>query len=415
MFNRNITANLLDALSDSPVVLLNGARQAGKSTLVKAIAAKEHPARYLTLDDVSVLAAIRHDPAGFLAGLDGPVIIDEVQRAPELFVSIKAEVDRDRQPGRYLLTGSANVLLLPKLSESLAGRMEILSLWPLSQGELAGVREGLVDALFADKLPSITPSTEEKGTLLGRLLCGGYPEVVGRATEARRRAWFNSYLMTILQRDVRDLANIEGLTELPRLLSLLATRSAGLINFAELSRTSTIPQSTLKRYMSLLETTFLVQHLPAWSGNLGKRLVKAAKLVLNDTGLMAYLLGATSERMVSEGLVGPLLENFVVMELRKQLTWSEIQPQMFHWRTQTGQEVDILLEDARGRIVGIEVKASATVGSQDFKGLKTLAEATGDRFLRGIVLYTGRESIPYGSSLHALPVDALWRAGASTT
>ena len=212
---------------------------------------------------------------------------------------------------------------------------------------------------------------------------------------------------------MRDLANIEGLTELPRLLSLLATRSAGLINFAELSRTSTIPQSTLKRYMSLLETTFLVQHLPAWSGNLGKRLVKAAKLVLNDTGLMAYLLGATSERMLSEGLIGPLLENFVVMELKKQISWSAIQPQLFHFRTQTGQEVDVVLEDARGRIVGIEVKASATVGSQDFKGLKALEEATGDRFLRGVVLYTGRESIPYGSSLYALPVDALWRVGAS--
>jgi predicted AAA+ superfamily ATPase len=414
MLTRNITANLLAALADSPVVLLNGARQTGKSTLVKTIAAKEHPARYLTLDDVSVLSAIRHDPQGFLAGLDGPVIVDEVQRAPELFVSIKAEVDRNRQPGRYLLTGSANVLLLPKLSESLAGRMEILSLWPLSQGELEGVREGFVDALFADKLPSIQPSAEDRAALLERIIRGGYPEVVSRANEARRRAWFGSYLTTILQRDVRDLANIEGLTDLPRLLSLLATRSAGLINFAELSRTSTIAQSTLKRYMGLLETTFLVQHLPAWSGNLGKRLVKAAKLTLNDTGLMAHLLGTTGERMVSEGLIGPLLENFVAMELRKQITWSELQPQMFHWRTQTGQEVDILLEDARGRIVGIEVKASATVGSQDFKGLKALAEAIGDRFLRGIVLHTGRESIPFGSSLYAMPVDALWRVGEGT-
>lgn len=411
MLTRNITSNLLDALADSPVVLLNGARQTGKSTLVKSLAAKEHPARYLTLDDVSILSAIHHDPQGFLAGLNGPVIIDEIQRAPELFVSIKAEVDQNRQPGRYLLTGSANILLLPKLSESLAGRMEILNLWPLSQGELEGIREGFVDALFADNLPSFQPSVDDRGSLLERIIRGGYPEAVGRGSEPRRRAWFGSYLTTILQRDVRDLANIEGLTELPRLLSLLATRSAGLINFAELSRTSTIPQSTLKRYMTLLETTFLVQHLPAWSGNLGKRLVKAAKLVLNDTGLMAHLLGATSERMVSEGLIGPLLENFVAMELRKQITWSEIQSQMFHWRTQTGQEVDILLEDARGRIVGIEIKASATVGSKDFKGLKALAEVSGERFLRGVVLYTGRESIPFGRSLYALPVNALWQGG----
>ena len=412
MLKRNITDNLLAALADSPVVLLNGARQTGKSTLVKTLAVKEHPARYLTLDDTSVLSAIRHDPAGFLAGLDGPVVLDEIQRAPELFVAIKAEVDRNREPGRYLLTGSANVLMLPKLSESLAGRMEILSLWPLSQGELAGTREGFVDAVFSDTLKLSGPSTNDRNATLDKIIQGGYPETISRKTESRRRAWFNSYITTILQRDVRDLANIEGLTELPRLLSILATRAATLVNYSELSRSTTFPQSTLKRYMSLLEMTFLIQHLPAWSGNMGKRLVKTSKLVMSDTGMLAYLLGATSERIIKEGTIGPLLENFIVMELRKQSTWSDTAPQMFHFRTQTGQEVDIVLEDASGRIVGIEVKSSATVGSGDFKGLKMLAEVTGDRFLRGIVLYTGREAIPYGQKLFALPVDCLWTLGA---
>lgn len=411
MYQRNITPNLLAALADSPVVLLNGARQTGKSTLVKDITAGDHPARYLTLDDVSLLAAARHDPAGFIAGIEGPVVIDEVQRAPELFLAIKAEVDRNRVPGRFLLTGSANVLLLPRLSESLAGRMEILSLWPLSQGELAGTREKFADALFADKLPPLETSTEERAPLLGKIVRGGYPEVVSRATEARRRAWFASYIMTILQRDVRDLANIEGLTDLPRLLSLLAARSTTLANFAELSRTSAIPQSTLKRYLILLETTFLIQYVPAWSGNLRKRLVKAARLFLSDTGLMSHLLGISGDRMVAEGRIGPLLENFVAMELRKQITWSETQPKLLHFRTQTGQEVDMVLEDARGRIVGIEVKASSSVGTRDFKGLKALAEATGSRFLRGVVLYTGNESIPFGTGLHAMPVNALWRLG----
>lgn len=412
MFERHLAPRLLEALADTPVVLLHGARQTGKSTLVRRLASQEHPARYLTLDDAGVLAAARDDPAGFLAGLNEPVVLDEVQKAPELFPAIKAIVDRDRRPGRFLLTGSANVLLLPRLSESLAGRMDILTLWPLSQGEIEGRREGFVDALFAGTLPRRTGNPRDRGDLVRRLMTGGYPEILGRITGARRDAWFTSYVTTILQRDVRDLANIEGLTVLPRLLGLLAARRMALVNFAELSRSLTVPLSTLKRYMALLETTFLVQMLPAWSGNLGKRLVKAPKLLLADAGLAAHLSGLEAERLSGDvGLVGPLLENFVAMELRKQIAWSRTQPGLFHFRTQTGQEVDVVLEDRRGRIVGLEVKAAATVGAQDFKGLRTLAEATGKRFQRGVVLYTGAEIIPFGTDLHALPVSLLWQTG----
>lgn len=408
MIQRNITLNLLDALADTPVVLLNGARQTGKSTLVKAVISGKHPARYVTLDNVSTLSAVRHDAAGFLAGTVGPVVIDEIQRAPELFMAIKSDVDSNRRPGRFLLTGSANVLLLPNLSESLAGRMEILSLWPFSQGELAGIKDTFVDILFEKKLPGRSPKKEDRISLLDRIIAGGYPEAVSRISPARRRAWFDSYITTILQRDVRDIANIEGLTAMPRLLSLIAARTPTLLNFTELSRTLAIPQTTLKRYMMLLEATFLIQNLPAWSGHLGKRLVKAPKLIMCDTGLMAHLLGANRERIISGGLIGPLLENFVIMELQKLITWSETRPKMFHFRTQTGQEVDIVLEDPAGRLIGIEVKASTTVSVQDFKGLKALAETTGSNFVRGIVLYTGDESIPFGANLHALPVNALW-------
>lgn len=241
-----------------------------------------------------------------------------------------------------------------------------------------------------------------------RIINGGYPEAVSRTKEDRRRAWFESYITTILQRDIRDLANIEGLTSLPRLLAIIASRSPALLNFSELSRTLAMPQSTLKRYMTLLEATFLIQHLPAWSGNLGKRLVKTSKLVMSDTGLMAHLLGANKERPATGGIIGPLLENFVVMELIKQITWSSIKPQIFHFRTQTGQEVDIVLEDRAGKLVGIEVKASSTVTAQDFKGLRVLAETTGKRFHRGIVLYTGAESLPFGPELYAIPVNSLW-------
>jgi predicted AAA+ superfamily ATPase len=411
MIQRNITQHLLDALADTPVLLLNGARQTGKSTLAQSIAEQAHPARYITLDTASVLAAVRHDAAGFLAGIDSAVVIDEVQRAPELFPAIKVEVDRRRQPGRFLLTGSTNVLLVPHLSESLAGRMEILSLWPFSQGELAGSEETFVDALFADKfpLPDAPAESESPLSLHDRLIRGGYPEAVGRTKEDRRRAWFESYITTILQRDIRDLANIEGLTSLPRLLSVIAARSPALLNFAELSRTLAMPQSTLKRYMTLLEATFLIQHIPAWSGNLTKRLVKTSKMVMSDTGLMAHLLGLNQKRLATGDMIGPLFENFVIMELKKQITWSAIKPQMFHFRTQSGQEVDVVLEDRSGKLVGIEIKASATVHAHDFKGLRALAEMTDKRFLRGIVLYTGRESIPFGESLTALPIQRLWQ------
>jgi predicted AAA+ superfamily ATPase len=400
---------LREALRDTPVVLLNGARQTGKSTLVGSGMLGDHEARYLTLDEAGVLAAAEADPSGFLSGLEGPVILDEVQRSPGLFPAIKAEVDRDRRPGRFLLTGSANVLLLPRLSESLAGRMEILTLWPLSQGEIEGVKEGFVDAVFTGGLLSIPDGPGGTPNLHERLLRGGYPEVLGRSSESRRRAWFGSYVTTILQRDVRDLSNIEGLTELPRLLSLLAARSASLVNYAELSRSASMPQSTLKRYVSLLEATFLVSTLPAWSSNLGKRLVRSPKLLLCDTGLISGMQGLSAERLASDPvLIGPLLENFVAMELRKQSAWSDTQPRLFHFRTQTGQEVDLVMENAAGRIVGVEVKASATVGARDFRGLRALAEASGDRFRRGIVLYTGKTAVPFGENLHALPVGSLW-------
>lgn len=411
MFYRNITPQIVDALSDSPVVLLNGARQTGKSTLVKKIASETHSSRYLTLDDAVVLAAAKNDPVGFIGGLDGDVVIDEVQRAPELFLAIKSAVDRDRRPGRFLLTGSADVMLLPKLSESLSGRMEILTLCPLSQGEMEGVPERFIDVVFAEELPPLTRTAEDKVEIFKRLLLGGYPEVTGRATLSRRKAWFGSYITTILQRDVRDLANIEGLTILPRVLELIAARASSLLNFSELSRSVAIPQTTLKRYMTLLETTFLVQPLLAWSGNLGKRLVKAPKIMLNDTGLLSYLVGLSEEGLEAhQGIIGSILENFVAMELIKQSTWSDLQPKIFHFRTQTGQEVDIVLESAAGKIVGIETKASRTVNANDFKGLHTMSESLGGRFRRGIVLYTGSEVIPFGKSMHALPVSALWTA-----
>ena len=414
MYQRSIRTQLMEALEDTPVVFLNGARQTGKSTLVREMAESDHPARYITLDDPTVLSAARHDPAGFLAGIDGPVIIDEVQLAPHLFPALKMIVDRNRRPGRFLLTGSANILLVPRVAESLAGRMEILTLWPLAQSEIEGCEASLIDRLFSgelagSRLPQDSRGREGRVDLLERVVRGGYPEVVGRKREERRRSWFNAYLTTILQRDVREMANIEGLTELPRVLALLATRASSLHNLADISRSIDIPQTTLRRYLTLLETAFLLVPVPAWSSNLGKRMVKAPKLAMSDTGLLTHLLGANEARLAEDSsLLGRVLENFVVTELRKQATWGRTRPQLFHFRTQAGHEVDIVLEDAAGHLVGVEVKASATVTSSDFKGLRALREMTGDRFRRGIVLYTGGETVGVEMNLSAMPMASLW-------
>jgi predicted AAA+ superfamily ATPase len=406
LHGRFLKKAVLAALSDTPVVLLHGARQCGKSTLARQIAETDYPARYITLDDAAVLSAITADAAGFLAGIDGPVVLDEIQRAPELFVAIKASVDRNRRPGRFLLTGSANVLHLPKLSDSLTGRMEILTLWPFSEGEMADTQASFIDAAFAADPPK---GGVAAGDVFGRILRGGFPPAVERTDPERRRAWFGSYILTILERDVRDIAQIDNLAALPRVLALMAARVGSLVNFAELARGLAIPQTTLKRYFALLETTFLTRTVPAWSTNLGKRLIKTPKLFLNDTGVAASLLGLTAERLRQETSArGGLLENFVALELLKQTGWSAVRTQLFHFRTASGQEVDFLLESDAAVIVGVEVKASATVTGHDFNGLRALAEMTQSRFHRGFVVYTGSEIVPFGANLYALPVESLW-------
>jgi predicted AAA+ superfamily ATPase len=413
MLRRLLTDRLLDALADTPAVLVNGARQTGKSTLVQSTELGDPSRQYLTFDDPGILAAARRDPNGFVAGLNTLVTLDEVQHVPEIFPVIKAAIDREREPGRFLLTGSANVMLLPKLSESLAGRMEVMTLWPFSQGEMHGVRENFVDTLFSQKLVGWTGkiAAVQRERLLETVVAGGYPLAVARQNATRRDAWFQSYVMTMLQRDIRDLANIADVTAVPRLLAVVAARAGSLLNFADLSRTMALPQTTLKRYFALLESTFLVQLLRPWARNLGKRVIQTPKVYLNDTGLLAHVMGITVDRLKSEGnLVGAILENFVLMELRKQSTWSATQPELFYWRTASGQEVDVVLEDRAGRLVGIEVKAAATLGANDVRGLQALASAAGKHWMRGVVLYGGTEVIPFSANLHGIPIARLWAA-----
>lgn len=409
---RHLEDSVLDALAHARVVLVNGPRQAGKTTLVRDLVEREGAGRsYLTLDEAGLLTAARRDPAGFIQGLSGPVAIDEVQRSPELFRAIKIAVDRDRSPGRFLLTGSANVLLLPRLAEALVGRMEILTLWPLSEGERLGIREGFVDAAFAAGPPVLARAPADQVDLLERLLTGGFPEPV---LQGRRDAWFRGYVTTLLERDVRDLARLDQLTTLPPLLDLLAARSGSLLNTAELSRVSALPHNTVRRYLSLFEALYLTRRLPAWAGSATKRLAKTPKLIFTDTGLMSHLLQLTPERLrATPTSFGPLLENFVAMEIQKQMGWSRMKPAVFHYRSHGGYEVDIVLEGPAGTLVGIEVKTSSTISAGDLRGLQALEADRPKRFHRGVIVYGGQTIVPFGPRLHAVPIDALWRWGSA--
>lgn len=408
MIERTVTAPLLAALDDTPVVTLVGGRQTGKSTLVTSLAEKGYSAEYITLDDHTELAAARSDPVAFVERFDGPVILDEVQRAPEVFLTIKARVDRDRQPGRFLLTGSANVLFVPSVAEALAGRMEVLTLWPFSAAEIGGQPDRcFLDWLFSDRpqLPQL--ESLDKGQLVSRLLAGGYPEAVEREDDERRRYWFSNYLTTILERDVRSMADIAHLEQLPAILTAVALRSRGPLNKSGLSKDLGVPNSSLDRYLTLLDRVFLVRRLAAWHNRIGPRLVKSPKLLVSDSGLLCSLLRADRKRLLEDdALRGLVLEAYVGMELVKSATVVSGSAVM-HYRTSKGAEVDFLVESSDGRVAGIEVKAARSADARDFKRFKRLEEILGERFARGIVLYTGDSVVPFGERLAAWPVSLL--------
>lgn len=407
MIRRNIEASVRSALADTPVVLLTGARQTGKTTLARALA-DDRGAEYFTLDDATTLSLCAADPSGFIGNLSGDVVLDEIQRSPDLLSAIKLAVDQDRRPGRFLLTGSANVLTVPRVSESLAGRMEIIPLYPFSVGELMGISEGFAKRIFAPAfVPS--PASVNHADVAGRIARGGYPEATQRGSDERRAAWFASYVSAILQRDVRDLARVEALHALPNLLKLLAARSSGLLNLADVGRDAGLPHTTLTRYLTLLETVFLVQRLPAWSRNLGQRMIKASKLHLIDTGLACHLVGANATRLTDDrSLLGRMLESFIVGELRKQLSWDEPRTALFHYRTAAGAEVDLLLERPDGTVAAVEVKATATVTASDFTALQSLRDQLGPQFRAGVVLYLGERAVPFGDRLWLAPVSTVW-------
>lgn len=407
-YARHLLPALKKTLRRSPVVFLTGARQTGKTTLVSELA-KESGSPVVSFDDLNFLSAATHDPKNFITSLPKPAILDEIQRVPELFLSIKQDVDLHRAPGRYLLTGSSSPLLLPKISDSLAGRMEILKLSPFSQGELIQKEESFLDALFLETLSPFQGTSLPKEILAEMFLCGGFPVMQKFEEEEDMEAWCNGYISTLLQKDVQELAKIEGLFRLPNLLKLLASRVGNLLNSAELSRTSGIAASTLHRYLHLLEALFLLDFLPPCSLNLGKREVKSPKTFLLDTALLCFLLGANRQRLISQSnMLANIFENFVISELKKQSGWCRQRIDFYHFRSQTGIEVDIIAENRAGKYVGIEVKSSSTVTFADFKGLLHIQKSSPKNFLRGIILYPGAETIPFGKDLTAIPLTALW-------
>ncbi len=411
MYQRFIVKPITEALVDTPVILVNGARQTGKSTLCSQLVADgAFTGQVVTMDDPAVLNSAQADPLGFLKNLGDHVIIDEVQRAPELFLSIKKLVDENRKERRLILTGSADVMNLPKVGDSLAGRIEIHNLWPLSQSEIAGRESSFLTTLVSQEKRFGNFKTNWK-EIVDNIAAGGYPEVLARQTEARRAKWFESYMISVLQKDIRELSNIEGLTQIPNILQLVATRVARTINLSDIARIAGVKNTTLQRYMALLEHVFLIVKIPAWTPNAEGQFVKSPKIFLNDTGLLCHLRGEGIESLIANRITaGIFLENFISMEIIKQISWSGLFLKPYHFSIHGGGEVDLVLEDRKRNIYGIEIKSTASVNQDDFKGLLRLADMAGKRFQKGIVLYSGDLTLGGfgGENLYAVPIPALW-------
>ncbi len=405
MYPRFIENHIHDALTHTRVVLVSGPRQSGKTTLAKQIAGRNIP--FLNLDDKTTLDAALADPVGFIRGLDRAVI-DEVQRAPDLILAIKTAVDADPRPGRFLLTGSANLMTVPRVADSLAGRMKIVRLLPLAQAELKGRPSTFLDAAFQGQVPNVS-DVVVGADLIERVLAGGYPEALTRSRWNTRQDWYLDYIEAIVQRDVRDTAQLEKIPLMPRLLRVLAEHSGQLVNYSGFGAPLGMNHPTTRRYTGVFESLYLLCSLQPWFSNALKRLTKTPKLHFLDAGLLAALRDVTPDRVKKDkALFGPVLETFVLAELLKLASWSDDRYEFSHFRDKERKEVDIVMEDRRGRVVGIEVKASATVTARDFAGLRRLSEACGDRFTLGLVLHDHEHTVPFGEHLFAAPISALW-------
>jgi len=405
---RALAPTVIDAMGEARVVALLGPRQSGKTTLVRALASGSLAADYLTLDDEPVRSLALGDPAGFAAGLKARTVIDEVQRVPDLLLAIKSRVDRDDTPGQFLLTGSANLRRIPSIADALPGRADYLTLFPFTQGEIAGRPEHFLETLLAGRAPSVSGAPTGRGPYVDRIVTGGFPEAARRSPAARTR-FFNGYVESIVDRDVADAGRVRDAQSVGTLLRLVAARSGSLARYDALGRDAGIDGKTAKSHLDVLERLFLVRVRRPWHTNLGKRQVKAPKLYIADPGLMASMVGADARRVrEDDGLAGALFETFVAVELERQASWMPSPISFWHYRDGE-REIDIMIEAPSGEVVGIEVKAGATVRPPDFSGLTQARERLGERFRCGVVLYSGEQTLPFGDRLWAIPLAALWQ------
>ena len=404
-YPRQLKSRITEALNDTPVVLIAGPRQSGKTTLALRIARPEMS--YFTLDDELTLLAAENDPVGFIRNLDC-AIIDEIQRVPQLLLAIKKSVDEDRRPGRFLITGSANLMTLPTVADSLAGRMETLKLFPLSQSELHHSVTNWLDCIFANDIP--TASTPIVGDeLVEIVLRGGYPEAITRTTLRRRTTWYRQYVDAIIQRDVLDVATIEKLDQLPRLLSALTHNAGQICNYSKLGEQVGLNHKTAAKYIGIFEQMYLMRRVSSWSGNHLKRVVKTPKIQFIDSGLLSALTRTTPDLVRQDRTrFGNILESFVFSELLKFTTFAKDDYQLLYYRDHDQYEVDFVIENYAGQLVGVELKGAATVKQNDLRGLKRLRSVAGTKFKLGILLYDGVETLPLGDSLWAVPISTLW-------
>jgi predicted AAA+ superfamily ATPase len=417
LLSRSLSTRLLNSFDHSPVVFLSGARQSGKSTLVGQLAKRMHQAEYYTFDDAHTLDLALADPQTFVESLKLPAIIDEVQLVDKVARAIKLVVDRSRKPGMFLLTGSASVMVLPKLSEALVGRMDTHTLYPFSQGELAGIKEDFLKFVFDGRLKMSGESSVGKAAkgenlksdLADRILRGGFPVVALQDNAAIRKEWFGSYLSDVIRREVRQMSDIDRLNKLPSLLAHVASSMGGLLNVTDLAGRAAIPAVTLSRYLTLLNAAYLVGFVKPWSMKLTNTITKSPKVYMLDTGLAGYVLTLDKSKLLSDGQAfGRMLENFVYAELLKQTSWSALDCELFHFRTRTGIEVDFIVKDQDGRLVALEIKASTSVTQDDFRGINYFASHFKQKFTRGVVLYCGDRLIAFGDNKWAMPVSMLW-------
>lgn len=411
MIRRYLQGPILESLKYFPVVLLTGARQVGKSTLAQTLIKTSWDAAYFTLDDRIILDAALRDPDGFVNGLPTPVVIDEVQKAPDLLRAMKRGIDQNRRPGQYLLTGSANLMTLSTVSESLAGRIALHTLHPFCWPEfLEKPKPMMIKDLFGGidskkllKKYQRTSLKDYKAPLIERVLRGGYPSPALMESDETKEQWFSSYRQTYLERDLLNIKSIENLPDFNRLLSLAALRTGRLLNLSDLSRETGLPFTTLRRYMNLLEVTYQISLIRPYFTHLGKRLVKTPKLYFNDTGMAAYLMGINEwKTLEKQGHAGPMVETWVACELLKIMPVLDHRFRLYFWRTQTGQEVDFLIEKA-GQVVAIEVKWGRQIDESVIRNLNRLAEDLKEKLLFSIILYSGSESVPLGPKTIAMP------------